>query len=79
MFKVHGPTTSSQFDVLAGAKECLDAPETCDLSKGIAIDETTGRITFTLTEPDPELPSSSASRWRPSCPPTPRRPTSART
>ncbi|WP_406636638.1 ABC transporter substrate-binding protein [Amycolatopsis sp. WGS_07] len=56
MFKVHGPTTSSQFDVLAGAKECLDTPETCDLSKGIAIDEATNKITFTLTEPDPELP-----------------------
>ncbi|GAA4523651.1 ABC transporter substrate-binding protein [Amycolatopsis samaneae] len=56
MFKVHGPTTSSQFDVLAGARECLDRPETCDLSAGIAIDEATRRITFTLTEPDPELP-----------------------
>ncbi|MFB9927667.1 ABC transporter substrate-binding protein [Amycolatopsis halotolerans] len=56
MFKVHGPTTSSQFDVLAGAKECLDTPETCDLSKGISIDETTGKIVFTLTEPDPEFP-----------------------
>jgi YVTN family beta-propeller protein len=40
---------------IAGAAACARAPATCDLSEGIETDDAAGRITFHLTEPDPDL------------------------
>jgi peptide/nickel transport system substrate-binding protein len=40
---------------LVGADACVNEPETCDLSKGIATDNETGTITFNLVDPDPEF------------------------
>ncbi|GAA1723197.1 ABC transporter substrate-binding protein [Fodinicola feengrottensis] len=53
IFKVHGPTASTLYGSIAGADKCLDKPQNCDLSQGIAISGRT--ITFTLTGPDPEF------------------------
>jgi peptide/nickel transport system substrate-binding protein len=40
--------------VLVGADKCLKTPATCDLSKGVVIDNKAGTITFHLTKPDAE-------------------------
>jgi peptide/nickel transport system substrate-binding protein len=38
-----------------GATECIQSPDTCDLSEGIETDDSAGTVTFHLVEPDPEF------------------------
>lgn len=41
---------------LVGAQGCLRAPDSCDLSDGIEVNEGTRTITYHLTKPDPAFP-----------------------
>ena len=43
------------FTGLAGAEACARRPRTCDLSKGIVANDSSGTITFNLTKPDPDF------------------------
>ena len=54
IFKVHTPTAGGFYSVLVGADKCLKTPATCDLSKGVVIDNKAGTVTFHLTKPDAE-------------------------
>jgi peptide/nickel transport system substrate-binding protein len=54
IFKVHTPTAGGFYSVLVGADKCLKTPATCDLSKGVVIDNKAGTVTFHLTTPDAE-------------------------
>jgi YVTN family beta-propeller protein len=40
---------------ILGAGACLRAPRTCSLARGVATDDSTGRITVRLTRPDPDF------------------------
>ena len=54
IFKVHTPTAGGFYSVLVGADKCLKTPATCDLSKGVVINNKAGTVTFHLTQPDAE-------------------------
>jgi peptide/nickel transport system substrate-binding protein len=54
LFRVGSPGTSLFTDVV-GARACLREPRTCNLSQGIATNNTTGAVTFRLTAPDPDF------------------------
>lgn len=43
------------FSDIVGAAGCIRDPRRCDLSKGIAADDTAGTVTFRLKQPDPEF------------------------
>ena len=43
------------FGAVVGAPKCLASPGSCDLSRGIVVDDKTGRITFHLRHPDPDF------------------------
>jgi ABC-type transport system substrate-binding protein/DNA-binding SARP family transcriptional activator/DNA-binding beta-propeller fold protein YncE len=40
---------------IVGAQACIDDPKHCDLSQGVQPDDATGRVSFHLTEPDPDF------------------------
>jgi peptide/nickel transport system substrate-binding protein len=40
---------------IVGGETCLRAPRTCDLSRGVLVDDETGQVTIRLREPDPEF------------------------
>ncbi|MDQ3895089.1 MAG: ABC transporter substrate-binding protein [Actinomycetota bacterium] len=54
MFKVHGPTTGTFYNVIKGADACLKKAATCDLSQGVVANDSANTVTFHLTSPDPE-------------------------
>jgi YVTN family beta-propeller protein len=43
------------FTGIIGGQNCEDHPAACDLSRGVVTDNTTGRVTFHLSKPDPEF------------------------
>ena len=43
------------YGAIVGAPTCLVSPRSCDLSRGIVVDDKTGRITFHLRHPDPDF------------------------
>lgn len=43
------------FGGLVGGEACRNEPRTCDLSRGIEIDDDANAITFNLVQPDPEF------------------------
>jgi class 3 adenylate cyclase/ABC-type transport system substrate-binding protein len=43
------------FGAIVGAPKCITSPRSCDLSRGIAVDDKAGTITFHLRRPDPDL------------------------
>ena len=49
IFKVHTPTAGGFYSVLVGADKCLKTPATCNLSKGVVINNKAGTVTFHLT------------------------------
>src|SRR6266536_807877 len=55
MFKVHGPTAGSFYNVFVGADKCLKKAATCDLSRGIVPNDKAYMLTFHLVRPDPEF------------------------
>jgi peptide/nickel transport system substrate-binding protein len=52
IFKVHGPTAGSMFNVIVGADKCLKAAATCTLKGGVIANNAAGTVTFHLTTPD---------------------------
>jgi peptide/nickel transport system substrate-binding protein len=56
IFKASGPTAGTFYQNIAGAAQCLEHPEGCDLP-GVAVDPATNGITITLTRPDAEFPA----------------------
>ena len=40
---------------IVGGQACIDAPASCDLSKGVVADDAQGRVTFHLAAPDPQF------------------------
>jgi ABC-type transport system substrate-binding protein/DNA-binding SARP family transcriptional activator/streptogramin lyase len=51
----NGGSGVTYYQALVGAAACEKAPQTCDLSRGIAADDRAGTITFHLTQPDPDF------------------------
>jgi YVTN family beta-propeller protein len=43
------------FGAIVGAPKCITAPRSCDLNRGIVVDDKAGTITFHLRHPDPDL------------------------
>jgi len=43
------------YSSILGAEECIERPESCDLSRGIVTDEGSRTVTFHLTKPDGEF------------------------
>lgn len=43
------------FAAVAGAAQCMQRPQSCDLSHGIVTDESSRTVTFRLARPDPSL------------------------
>ena len=41
---------------LEGADACVERPESCELPRGIEVDDAAGTVRFHLTEPDPSFP-----------------------
>ncbi|HEY7042038.1 MAG TPA: ABC transporter substrate-binding protein [Nocardioidaceae bacterium] len=53
--QVRPPLDHEPYGAIVGAPKCLASPRSCDLSRGIVVDDKTGRITFHLRHPDPDL------------------------
>ena len=60
------PLDAELYGAIVGAPKCLASPRSCDLSRGIVVDDKTGTITFHLRHPDPDLLAKLATpaRWR---------------
>ena len=43
------------YSAVVGAPKCAASPRSCDLSRGIVVDDKTGTITFHLRHPDPDF------------------------
>jgi ABC-type transport system substrate-binding protein/sugar lactone lactonase YvrE len=54
LFALNSSGASLYSDVL-GANECVAAPSTCDLSRGVIADDDASTVTFQLTRPDPDF------------------------
>jgi peptide/nickel transport system substrate-binding protein len=54
IFKLGGPRLDFYAGVIGGAA-CQKHPNTCDLSRGILVDDQAGTVTFRLAAPDPEF------------------------
>lgn len=55
IFKVKGPTATSFYGGIVGAKQCLKAPASCNLDKGVVADTANSTITLHLVAPDAEI------------------------
>ena len=55
LFKVGNGYTQSFFTGIIGAQQCLRAPQSCTLRRGIVTDDRGDTITFRLTAPDPDF------------------------
>ena len=50
------PTADSDlYGAIVGVPRCITSPRSCDLSRGIVVDNKSGTITFHLRHPDPDL------------------------
>ncbi len=54
LFRVGSPGVSL-FEDVVGSRGCIRAPHTCNLSRGIVTNDTTGAVTFHLSAPDPDF------------------------
>ena len=54
LFAIQGSNMTDYVNV-SGAQACLRVPRTCDLSRGIVVDDKNGIVTFRLSEPDPDF------------------------
>ena len=54
LFRVSSPG-DSLFEDIVGAGACIRKPGTCNLSRGIVTNNTTGAVTFHLSAPDPDF------------------------
>ena len=53
--KFRPPLNAEPYGAIVGAPTCLASPRSCDLSRGIVVDDKIGRITFHLRHPDPDF------------------------
>ena len=53
--KFRPPLDSELYGAIVGAPKCLASPRSCDLSRGIVVDDKSGTITFHLRHPDPDF------------------------
>jgi YVTN family beta-propeller protein len=54
-FRVSSPSSGVYYSGIVGAARCAKAPTTCDLSRGIEVDDEAGLVTFHVTAPDPDF------------------------
>jgi peptide/nickel transport system substrate-binding protein len=54
VFKAHGPR-ADYYAGIVGGSSCAQRPKTCDLSRGIVVDDVAGTVAFHLSKPDAEF------------------------
>jgi YVTN family beta-propeller protein len=54
IFKVGGPRPDF-YEGIVGGPACKKRPKTCDLARGIVVDDQAATVTFKLTAPDPDF------------------------
>lgn len=54
-FRLNDDIYADLFGAIIGGDACVDAPDRCDLTRGIAGDDDAGTVAFHLVEPDPEF------------------------
>ena len=54
LFKAGSPRVD-YYSGIVGAAKCVKAPKTCDLARGITVDDGAGAVTFHLVKPDAEF------------------------
>jgi peptide/nickel transport system substrate-binding protein len=56
LFKIgQSPNAGSWYNVIEGGDACVKTPATCNLDKGIVVDDANNTVTFHLTRGDPEF------------------------
>src|SRR5512140_495374 len=56
LFKIgQSPNAGSWYNVIEGGDACVKTPATCNLDKGIVVDDANSTVTFHLTRGDPEF------------------------
>ena len=56
LFKIgQSPNAGSWYNVIVGGDACVKTPSTCNLDKGIVVDDANSTVTFHLTRGDPEF------------------------
>jgi peptide/nickel transport system substrate-binding protein len=56
LFKIgQSPNAGSWYNVIVGGDACVKTPATCNLDKGIIVDDANSTVTFHLTRGDPEF------------------------
>jgi peptide/nickel transport system substrate-binding protein len=56
LFKIgQSPNAGSWYNVIVGGDACVKTPSTCNLDKGIVVDDANNTVTFHLTRGDPEF------------------------
>jgi len=56
LFKIgQSPNAGSWYNVIVGGDACVKTPATCNLDKGIVVDDANNTVTFHLTRGDPEF------------------------
>ena len=53
-FQIPGPVPSF-YQAIVGGNACIKTPKSCNLDKGIVVNDATGAITFHLSTPDPNF------------------------
>jgi peptide/nickel transport system substrate-binding protein len=56
LFKIgSSPNAGTWYNVIVGGDACVKSPKTCNLDKGVVVDDAKGTVTFHLTKGDPEF------------------------
>src|SRR6478735_5626842 len=56
LFKIgQSPNAGSWYNVIVGGDACVKTPKSCNLDKGIVVNDANGTVTFNLTRGDPEF------------------------
>jgi peptide/nickel transport system substrate-binding protein len=56
LFKIgSSPNAGTWYNVIVGGDACVKTPKTCNLDKGVVVNDAKGTVTFHLTKGDPEF------------------------
>ena len=56
LFKIgQSPNAGTWYNVIVGGDACVKSPKTCNLDKGVVVNDAKGTVTFHLTKGDPEF------------------------
>jgi peptide/nickel transport system substrate-binding protein len=56
LFKIgSSPNAGTWYNVIVGGDACVKSPKTCNLDKGVVVNDAKGTVTFHLTKGDPEF------------------------